>query len=109
MSPKTEEPVRRLPVWLARLANLLIHWTDRYCVAGCGYPVTTQWYTEIERIDGVIVAYALCGVGNVCHQRVTASLMGDQFKTGYAEMRPSIIEAITVNPDINHFFLARSR
>ena len=103
------EPIRRFPVWFARLLNGVIGWTDRYCAAGCGYPVTTQWHYTVEQIDGVPVAYALCSRGGSCEGFVRNAVTQQSYEHRYADIRPDIVRAIQINPDMQDFWVARTR
>jgi hypothetical protein len=54
------EPVTRLPLVVARVANALIGWTNDSCIS-CLYPLAGLATKDIDIIDGVSVALRYCG------------------------------------------------
>lgn len=102
MTLTSEEPIRKVPVWLARLANRIpgIHWTNDYCVGGCGRPVRTKCVVVLETIDGVPVQGRLCSLGGECEYSFLRDPR-DQTGQHYSEIRPLLVEAIQEHRD--HF------
>lgn len=93
-----EEPIRRLPVWLARLANRMIGWTTDACSGGCGYPITRRFNYELEVIGDAHVVMLICSLGGEC-ERVVSSDPRDEIGRSYADFRPSVVDMLRSNPE----------
>lgn len=96
---RTDEPIRRWPVWFARLANRVIGWTTSYCYGNCGYPVSTTLTHELERVGDIPIVVALCSTTGVCFRRVSENPHGPNGER-YSEFRPQVLSALGDGTDI---------
>lgn len=86
-NPDIEDPIRAYPVWLARLANHVIHWTDTFCGGACGRPITGNFQVEVDNIDGLPVNVLVCAVEGECED----ALSEPWFTQMYADQRPAMV------------------
>lgn len=93
-----EEPIRRWPVWFARLANRVIGWSSEACAGGCGYPLTGRFSYELEVVGKTRVVMGICSLGGRCEREVQRDPR-DEDGASYADFRPGIITNIAKHPD----------
>lgn len=94
---ETAEPIRHLPVWLARFANFVVGWTDDKCTAGCGYPITGRYRVEIEKYGDTSIMMGVCSLKGACEEAVRTDPKNAAGQR-YAEWRPELIEDLKSRP-----------